>query len=238
MADARFTLIRNDNRAVVEAARRARASIPQLKALFESRRPGVLCSAKLRVKDPKLSAKESEGSSFYLWLAVVAADDRGFTGEVFDVPKPVAWLSVGDTIPFRGDEVFDWMVNDGGHLVGGLTLRLQRAALHESRRAEYDEYVGVTSYEPEVDPIEEYDDDLVAVFVPSLVVLLSNLEKGKGAPLTEDEVVGIRDSGTCVMLRRPMARAQAKARGYEDLDPENIWEEWQRVRATLEGSGQ
>jgi hypothetical protein len=77
------------------------------------------------------------------------------------------------------------------------------------------------------------DDPLIPVFMPPLVVLLAHQERAKGTPLTRDAVLAIRDGGVCMMLRRSMAMEQAARRGYDDLNPESAWEEWQAVRATL-----
>lgn len=75
------------------------------------------------------------------------------------------------------------------------------------------------------------EDRLIPVFMPALVTLLTNLEKQKGAPLTEDEVLEVRDKGTCMMLRQSMVVKMAETRGYSDIDPGNAWAEWQAVRA-------
>jgi hypothetical protein len=76
------------------------------------------------------------------------------------------------------------------------------------------------------------ESELVPVFVPALVVLLAHLEREKGAPLTEQEVIEIRDKGACIMMRLEHARALADKRGY-DLDPQNVWAEWQLARIEI-----
>jgi len=77
------------------------------------------------------------------------------------------------------------------------------------------------------------DDELLPIFMPALVVLLAHDERKKGSPLTREEVLAIRDSGTCAMLRRSSAQQIWAMRGYDDIDPERVWEEWQVVRSTL-----
>ena len=69
-------------------------------------------------------------------------------------------------------------------------------------------------------------EDLVPVFMPALVVLLTHHEQRKGAPLTKDEVLAIRDKATCVMAPADILPAMAESRGYEDIDPERCWEQW------------
>jgi len=74
---------------------------------------------------------------------------------------------------------------------------------------------------------------LVIFCIPSLVALLLNRENAKGSSLTEQEVLEIRNNATAVALP-PEAAARIEAeRGYKDIDPDNCWEEWQRVRLDL-----
>jgi hypothetical protein len=44
------------------------------------------------------------------------------------------------------------------------------------------------------------DEPLIPVPVPALVALLLNLERKKGAPLTEAEVNDVRDKCACIMM--------------------------------------
>jgi hypothetical protein len=73
----------------------------------------------------------------------------------------------------------------------------------------------------------------VPVFIPALVVTLLNIEKQKGVALTEVEVVDVRDRAPVIMLDVAQAEEFYAARGYPDIDPENVWAEWQRARAEL-----
>ena len=73
-------------------------------------------------------------------------------------------------------------------------------------------------------------DPKIPVYVPSLVSLLKAREKAKGEPLTEAEVLEIRDRAIRMSLPLSEAARLAKSRGYDDLDPEECWEEWQRAR--------
>lgn len=71
------------------------------------------------------------------------------------------------------------------------------------------------------------DDALVLVPVPALTILLTNLEKNKGAALTEQEVLAARDKAACMTLPLSQKRLMDEKRGYQDIDPENAWLEWQ-----------
>ena len=78
------------------------------------------------------------------------------------------------------------------------------------------------TFEPPTD-----DDPLVVVPIPPLVTLLIALEKQKGSPLTEAEVLKTRDEAVCMTMRRSRAWKMAEQRGYRDFDPGNVWGEWQ-----------
>jgi hypothetical protein len=78
---------------------------------------------------------------------------------------------------------------------------------------------------------------IVTVFLNPLVMLLAGRERQKGSPLTEAEVLEVRDSAACTQM--PLSQAE---KFYASLDaqmpiprlnPERIWEEWQEARVGL-----
>jgi hypothetical protein len=71
--------------------------------------------------------------------------------------------------------------------------------------------------------------------VPSLVATLLRSERDKGRPLTEAEVLAITDKCPSVVMTDDMLAKVVDRRGYDDIDPENAWEEWQAIRPTLIG---
>jgi hypothetical protein len=73
-------------------------------------------------------------------------------------------------------------------------------------------------------------EEIVLYFIPSLVATLLNRERAKGSPLTEEEVLAIRDGAPCVALTPQMAAEMDKKRGYPDLDAEYAWPQWQEAR--------
>jgi hypothetical protein len=78
-------------------------------------------------------------------------------------------------------------------------------------------------------------DPIIPVFVPSLRSTLRDRERSKGSPLTEAEVLEIRGRAPTMRIRLSEAAKLAKSRGYDDLDPDHVWEEWTRVRDDLKG---
>ena len=77
------------------------------------------------------------------------------------------------------------------------------------------------------------DGDLVLFITPSLVAILLHAEREKGSPLTEVEVLDIRDNAPCIAVPRDILPRMIEHRGYEDIDPERCWEQWQEARIAL-----
>lgn len=79
---------------------------------------------------------------------------------------------------------------------------------------------------------------LVLMFIPSLVSVLLNRENAKGTTLTENEVLEIRDKAIVVALPENQALAVVEQRGYQDIDPDHCWEQWQKARVDLTDKNQ
>ena len=78
---------------------------------------------------------------------------------------------------------------------------------------------------------------LVPVFIPPLATLLAHAEVSKGRRLTEAELLPIRDAASCMMMAPEDAAKLAESRGYRDVEPENCWADWHRLRVQLTGNG-
>lgn len=71
---------------------------------------------------------------------------------------------------------------------------------------------------------------LQPVFMPTLHALLTALEARNGNPLTRKQVEAARDDGACITMEPRDAQKLERSRGYADLDPELVWDQWQLVR--------
>lgn len=69
-------------------------------------------------------------------------------------------------------------------------------------------------------------EELEIVFMPPLIQILLFEEKEKGASLTEEEVINIRDYAVWMTLRKSRAEKLSEERGWSDIDPVNCWEDW------------
>lgn len=79
--------------------------------------------------------------------------------------------------------------------------------------------------------------DLVPVFIPPLATCLAAAEASKGNRLTEAEVLRIRDKAVCMMMAREDAAKLFESRGFRDVEPENCWADWHRLRTQFTGQG-
>ena len=69
------------------------------------------------------------------------------------------------------------------------------------------------------------------VFIPALIVVLIDKEQDIGRELTRDEVVFFCVGATAIRLPAEAAEDIIRERGYSDIDPENVWREWQAYKA-------
>lgn len=77
------------------------------------------------------------------------------------------------------------------------------------------------------------DEELIPFFMPALSATLLSAEDKKGEPLTYEEVIHIRDNAPCIMMQVEHAQKITASRGYDDIDPENCWYDWQQLRREL-----
>lgn len=74
--------------------------------------------------------------------------------------------------------------------------------------------------------MNDHAQDLAPYIIPSLVGMLTYLEKEKGEDLTQEEVLDVRERAVAIVLSKEDRRKLDEARGYQDFNPEYIWEEW------------
>lgn len=74
---------------------------------------------------------------------------------------------------------------------------------------------------------------MTIVFIPPLITLLLSKEQEQGSPLTEEDVIRVRDNATAIVVDSDAAQALAESRGYRDIDPENCRAEWVEFRGEV-----
>lgn len=70
----------------------------------------------------------------------------------------------------------------------------------------------------------------VFIFVPSLIAMLTRAEQLKENPLTETEVIRIRDQAPVIVSKASMVKTLEASRGYKDVDTTDTWKTWLKLR--------
>jgi hypothetical protein len=81
------------------------------------------------------------------------------------------------------------------------------------------------------------DRELVPVFIPPLAFTLREVERQNGRALTAEDVEQVREQATCMMMPLAEAKALAESRGFRDVDPEDVWADWHRLKVQVTGRG-
>jgi uncharacterized protein YegJ (DUF2314 family) len=113
------------------AMAKARASLPT----FEER------LRKPPATQTRLSLKgrfEDDGHVEHMWIEDVEITPQGYRGRLANNPLDIRSLKLDDRVTVPRERVSDWLAVDDGKLVGGYSLRLQRARLPADKRAEFD----------------------------------------------------------------------------------------------------
>src|SRR5215471_17005449 len=81
------------------------------------------------------------------------------------------------------------------------------------------------------------DRELVPVFIPPLAFTLREAERQQGRALTAEDAEQIREQATCMMMPPSEAKRLAASRGFRDVDPEDVWADWHRLKVQVTGHG-
>lgn len=74
--------------------------------------------------------------------------------------------------------------------------------------------------------------NLRIIFLPPLLQMLVFHEKAKGAALTKEEVLNIRDNAVCMTISEERYKKMIE-HGHQDIDPNNCWQEWCAYKQAL-----
>jgi uncharacterized protein YegJ (DUF2314 family) len=117
----------------------AQSTLPQFRDMLSSH--GSLSSIAMI----KTRVTQNDTHAF-MWLSNVQLAGPDFVAEFFEIPNASSAIKVGDRLTVTAGSLLDWMVNDGGILHGGFSLRYHRSQLPENERSQFDQYVGITKY--------------------------------------------------------------------------------------------
>jgi uncharacterized protein YegJ (DUF2314 family) len=120
-----------------------------LMAAAQKKARDTLAEFEKRLIDPpatqtRISLKgrfEEDGNVEHMWIEDVVITNDGYHGRLGNHPLEIQGIDVGDMVTVKPEHVSDWFAVDGGKLVGGYTLRLQRSRMPPDKQAKFDESV-------------------------------------------------------------------------------------------------
>jgi uncharacterized protein YegJ (DUF2314 family) len=125
------TYFKGSDPLMAEAQNKARATLPE----FEKRLTAPPAT------QTRISLKgrfEEDGNVEHMWIEDVVITNDGYRGQLANHPLEIKGIDVGDMVTVPRERVSDWFAVDGGKLVGGYTLRLQRSRMPPEKQAAFD----------------------------------------------------------------------------------------------------
>jgi uncharacterized protein YegJ (DUF2314 family) len=116
---------------------KARASVNTFTQALKAPKP---TQSAFSVKMPFTDGKHTE----HMWLTSVTFDGQKFHGTLNNDPEMVSNVKIGAKVSVESSKISDWMFVENGKLVGGYTLRVLRASMSASERADFDKSVPFT----------------------------------------------------------------------------------------------
>jgi uncharacterized protein YegJ (DUF2314 family) len=113
------------------AIAKAQETLPLFMEAFQSPAP-TQTDFSLKVRFPY----GSSGGAEYIWIDDLIYYNDQFKGTVGNDPVYVKDLKYGDHVTINTSDISDWMIIDGGKMLGGYTLHVLRKNMSESERKE------------------------------------------------------------------------------------------------------
>lgn len=97
------------------------------------------------VRTSDTAAENPERPVCHLWLIVTSVLDDLVFCSVGEAPDQLR-LKPGTSFVVAGDSIEDWMINDGGEVFGGFSLRVIRNRLGAEARMRFDAHTGIRRF--------------------------------------------------------------------------------------------
>ncbi|KPF95405.1 hypothetical protein IP86_19265 [Rhodopseudomonas sp. AAP120] len=124
----------NDDPAMKAAIAKARATLPDF--LAKAAHPRI----NQRSFALKVEVLLLDGRSEFIWVTNFANVGDDFIGLVDNEPRLVPGLKRGAFLPFRRDDIADWLYLEGDRMVGNVTLCVLLAAAPDDLRSARDHF--------------------------------------------------------------------------------------------------
>jgi uncharacterized protein YegJ (DUF2314 family) len=132
--------VAKDDAEMAAAMRKARETLPGFLKLARAPQPTMRGFA------VKVAVLEGDDAEFF-WITPFEQRKNEFAGRINNTPQLVKKVKFGQTIPFRAEEIVDWLYQDGGTMQGNFTacVLLRREPRDEAEK--FMKYLGLR-YEP------------------------------------------------------------------------------------------
>ncbi len=153
-----FAHLNDDDPALLDARSDANRTLPQFMDAFARRRFELAAylvkvpfldrdntGEPALIRTSELAAEYPTQQMCHLWLAVNSVLEDLLFCSVLDAP-PALRLSRGDSVVIETSLIEDWMINQGGVVYGGFSMRVIRSRLPEHDRRRFDVYTGIYEF--------------------------------------------------------------------------------------------
>lgn len=138
----KFILIDNEADAYVATIETARKSLHIFKENLKKISEGDFACVKFYIP---VSLDSENGAN--IWLMTPFFEDNFCFARPFELPEEFKWIQIGQWLKFSESDLLDWYVlKQNGEMIGGYSLRHQRAQLSAEQQIEFDQRVGVTKF--------------------------------------------------------------------------------------------
>ncbi|MDR2095951.1 MAG: DUF2314 domain-containing protein [Treponema sp.] len=129
-----FTIaVESADEGLAEIAEEARRSIHDFIRVLQRPGPG---EGEFCVKYGFDAERQSGFGKEYLWLSDISFKDGFYFGKIMNIPRYISYFRQGDTVSFIIDDIADWMYQDNGKIVGGMSIKYLIERIAEEDRGE------------------------------------------------------------------------------------------------------
>jgi uncharacterized protein YegJ (DUF2314 family) len=190
-------------------------------------------------------AFEERGTVEHMWVAEVGFDGESLHGTLINEPNELANVHEGDEVSATfGPRIGDWMLTQGGKVLGAFTVNAMRATLSDKERRKHDKAWGLDFGNPSKIKLPPSDDDhpMALNTGPSFEEFLSShpdeLRQSDDAGFTllhREALAGNAILVAALLARGANVNARAKA-GKTALTLARVLA-WRKVESLLVGAG-
>jgi uncharacterized protein YegJ (DUF2314 family) len=154
-----FMAMSDDDEALVSSVEKAKETLPHFKTAFSKPRyKAAYFMVKSRFVNRDEAGEEAilwqahfagqydAQETTHIWLAVNDVLGELLFCSTFESPENSIGLHERASFVLQDGNVEDWLINDGGRLYGGFSIRLMRYAVAEKDRDSFDRYAGISEY--------------------------------------------------------------------------------------------